>query len=229
MATKPVIKDLGLSFGSLSKRSVTRRGVQHHMEAQGGAADCHRWHKERGWSGIGYHFVVRKDGTIEQGRPMGTVGAHAQGANSDTVGVSCEGRYGIEKSMPNAQFASLVALWWWLFGQYKLTTAKLFRHKDVGDTDCPGKYFPFDRLKKALDGKGSVIGYIVKSTRYLYPTYKAEKAKRIKKLPKGTVVLYEGELHGAWRKVKTLDGKTGWVKRSLSGVTVIKAIRDGKA
>ena len=228
MTTKPIIKSYGLSFGPLSTRSTTRRGVQHHMEAYGGAKDCHRWHLANGWSGCGYHFVVRKDGTIEEGRPLWAVGSHAQGANSDSVGVSCEGRYDTEKDMPDTQFAAMTALWLWLFNKYKLSTKNLFRHKDVGDTSCPGKYFPFTRLKAALDGKGKVIGYIMTGTRYLYPEAKVARAKRIKKLKKGTVVMYTGKKDGDWRKVKTLDGKTGWVKVKTGPIWYIKGLRDGK-
>lgn len=40
-----------------------------------------------GWAGIGYHFVIRKDGTIERGRPLSVVGAHAQGDNLHTIGI----------------------------------------------------------------------------------------------------------------------------------------------
>jgi len=35
-----------------------------------GAKEIDRWHKEQGWSEIGYHFVIRRDGTIEKGRPL---------------------------------------------------------------------------------------------------------------------------------------------------------------
>jgi N-acetylmuramoyl-L-alanine amidase len=51
------------------------------------AADIDRWHRERGWSGIGYHFVVLLDGTVEKGRPIEKVGAHVEGRNVGTVGV----------------------------------------------------------------------------------------------------------------------------------------------
>lgn len=42
---------------------------------------------KNGWAGIGYHFVIRKDGTIERGRPLSVVGAHAQGDNLHTIGI----------------------------------------------------------------------------------------------------------------------------------------------
>jgi len=51
------------------------------------AADIHRWHLERGWSGIGYHRVVHLDGRREAGRPIDRIGAHVAGHNTGTVGV----------------------------------------------------------------------------------------------------------------------------------------------
>lgn len=46
------------------------------------AADIDRWHRQRSFNGIGYHFVIRLDGTIESGRPIGKPGAHCVGWNN---------------------------------------------------------------------------------------------------------------------------------------------------
>jgi len=51
------------------------------------AADIDRWHRARGWRGIGYHAVVSLDGTIEPGRPEAEAGAHAVGHNDDTLAI----------------------------------------------------------------------------------------------------------------------------------------------
>lgn len=50
------------------------------------ASDIDRWHKERGWSGIGYHKVVLLDGTVQDGRPESEPGAHCRGRNRTTLG-----------------------------------------------------------------------------------------------------------------------------------------------
>ena len=55
------------------------------------ANDINAWHKARGWSGIGYHFVVLLDGTIEFGRPIGQTGAHVKGKNTGSVGIAYVG------------------------------------------------------------------------------------------------------------------------------------------
>lgn len=46
------------------------------------------WHtKDRGWSDIGYHYVIELDGTIYQGRPLERPGAHTRGHNDDSIGI----------------------------------------------------------------------------------------------------------------------------------------------
>ncbi len=49
------------------------------------------WHKAKGWSGIGYHFVIKRDGTLQVGRPLEEVGAHVEGFNSHSVGICMVG------------------------------------------------------------------------------------------------------------------------------------------
>ena len=54
--------------------------------------DIDRWHRARGWkNGCGYHYVVRRDGTVEPGRPLEMVGAHCQYHNQHSIGVCYEG------------------------------------------------------------------------------------------------------------------------------------------
>lgn len=61
--------------------SATREGEDFTAE------DIHNWHLERGFSGIGYHYVVRLDGSIEKGRPDYWRGAHVKGYNTNTIGI----------------------------------------------------------------------------------------------------------------------------------------------
>ena len=49
--------------------------------------DVRRWHRERGFSDIGYHYLILVDGTIEVGRPLSAIGAHCKGHNAHSVGV----------------------------------------------------------------------------------------------------------------------------------------------
>ena len=68
-------------------------------EIESSAKDIDNWHKKKGWKGIGYHFVVRRDGTIEYGRPLEEVGAHVVNHNKHSIGICYEGGY---DSMGNA-------------------------------------------------------------------------------------------------------------------------------
>tara|TARA_R110000751_G_scaffold87676_1_gene173657 strand:+ start:3986 stop:4399 length:414 start_codon:yes stop_codon:yes gene_type:complete len=59
------------------------------------AATIDDWHKKRGWKGIGYHFVIGLDGTMEYGRSVEKIGAHTKGYNKSSIGVCYIG--GVEK------------------------------------------------------------------------------------------------------------------------------------
>ena len=138
--------------GDLNIRRTTKRIIIHHSDSdQGSAALIHGWHLARGWSGIGYQYVINKDGTIERGRPEKYVGAHAGAAgNSDSIGICLAGK--LDNYLPtNQQIDSLV----WLIKDIESRYGDLavIGHKDVMATACPGKYFPWAVLNKRLEGK----------------------------------------------------------------------------
>lgn len=138
------IIDAGLSFGSLSRRGSTNRIILHHAEAsECSPEDIQRWHLANGWSGAGYHFEVRKNGTVHSLRPEWAVGSHAQGSNYDSIGICFEGNYMTEE-MPKAQLDAGRELIAHLKAKYGIDT--VLRHKDVYDTNCPGDNFPFEEL-----------------------------------------------------------------------------------
>lgn len=79
--------------GSFSRRNKTDEIILHHAEAsRASVEEVNRWHLERGWTGIGYHFYIRKDGKVYRGRPEWAVGAHAQGCNSRAIGYLLRGQ-----------------------------------------------------------------------------------------------------------------------------------------
>lgn len=51
------------------------------------AEDIRKWHKQRGFNDIGYHYVIDLDGTVEQGRPIEQAGAHCTGHNRNSIGI----------------------------------------------------------------------------------------------------------------------------------------------
>ncbi|MDD3404181.1 MAG: N-acetylmuramoyl-L-alanine amidase [Hespellia sp.] len=134
------IQETNLSFGNMTVRNTTNRIIVHHAAAvRCSATDIHRWHKENGWAGAGYHFLVRKDGSVYRLRPERYVGAHASGANADSVGVCFEGDFEIER-MNEVQRQAGIELIAELKRKYGIS--KVQGHRDVNATTCPGRYFP---------------------------------------------------------------------------------------
>lgn len=62
------------------------------------ADDIRRMHKRQGWSDIGYHYVVRLDGKVEQGRDVDLIGAHVSGFNAHSIGIVYVGGLGNDAS-----------------------------------------------------------------------------------------------------------------------------------
>ena len=139
--------------GGFTKRSRTDFIALHHAEAvKCTPQDIHSWHVSNGWTGIGYHFFVRKDGTIYRGRPLDVVGAHVQGMNGCSIGICAEGDYHTkEKTMPQAQKKSIIELCQYLKKNY-YPNAKIVGHREIGDSNCPGRYYPLNEIKFAVAG-----------------------------------------------------------------------------
>lgn len=141
------IIETNLKFGAMTNRKSTSRIILHHAEAsQCTAEDIHRWHLNNGWAGAGYHFLVRKDGSIYRLRPENKVGSHAKGANSNSIGICFEGAY-MTETMPQAQINAGKELVADLKSKYGIS--KVQRHSDVYPTSCPGTNFPFDEIAGA--------------------------------------------------------------------------------
>ena len=134
--------------GELLYRSSTDYIVLHHAQAvHCTAQQIDDWHKSNGWSGIGYHFFVRKNGEIYRGRPLWSVGSHVLHMNNCSIGICAEGDYhDKDKVMPYAQKRSIKELVIYLKGIYH--DAKIVGHKEIGDSNCPGKYYPLEEMKK---------------------------------------------------------------------------------
>lgn len=126
--------------------SASRPGVDLH------ARDIDRMHREQnGWNGIGYHYVVCLDGTIEPGRDESEIGAHARGYNGDSIGICYVG--GLDASgraadtRTQTQKDSLNYLVNDLCRKYKIV--KVIGHRDIStDKNGNGKVDPWERIKE---------------------------------------------------------------------------------
>lgn len=132
--------------GALTKRRSTTRIILHHAAASKCTAQqIHSWHLANGWVGIGYHFFVRKDGSVYRGRPEDTVGAHAGNNNYDSIGICFEGNF-MTETMPEAQKRAGQELVQYLKDKYGIS--KVQKHSDVNATGCPGTRFPFKEISE---------------------------------------------------------------------------------
>ena len=107
------------------------------------AAQIDTWHrKDNHWKlGIGYHYVIRRDGTIEPGRPEWLVGAHCKNHNAHSIGVCYEGGLDIrgqpDDTRTPAQKAAMRSLLEDLHARYP--RAVILGHRDLNPgKDCPG-------------------------------------------------------------------------------------------
>ena len=139
------LKDLNLTYhaGNLKTREATDMIVLHHTgnpsDDDLSAAEIDASHKGQGWTCIGYHYVIRKDGTVEQGRPHWTVGAHAYGENAHTIGIHVCGNF--EEAEPtDEQIESLAMLLANLCTDYGLMIDRdhIVGHRELMPTACPG-------------------------------------------------------------------------------------------
>ena len=111
-----------------------------------GVEEIRVWHIDRGFSDIGYHYVIRRDGSLEIGRPLDQMGAHAHGMNKHSLGVCLVGGMPAKGLMQHGDANA------WDFNYTKAQLSRLVRvrqkhanlevlgHRDVPDTekDCPG-------------------------------------------------------------------------------------------
>lgn len=102
-------------------------------------ADIDRWHRQRGFACIGYHYVVYLDGSVHQGRPVGRQGAHCLGYNATSIGVCYGGGTAADGSPLDtrtpAQKSALVALLRALRKQFPAAT--IHSHRDFAPKACP--------------------------------------------------------------------------------------------
>ena len=118
--------------------SATPEGREHT------AADIDKWHKQRGFRKIGYHYVIQIDGIVEAGRPIREVGAHAKGKNANSIGIcyigGCDVNMKPKDTLTPAQSKSL----------YRIVTeclflfpkAKVAGHYHFANKACPSFDIP---------------------------------------------------------------------------------------
>lgn len=137
-----------------------------------GAREIREWHIARGWADIGYHIVIRRDGTIEWGRHPAAIGAHVAGHNTDSIGVCLVGGlddHGVGHAhrpdlFTPAQWHTALDVARVLRAAYP--RAQILGHRDLSpDANGDGKIAPTEWLKTCpgFDVKREIIDRLLES------------------------------------------------------------------
>jgi len=119
------------------RESAIRFAVIHHSGTETGTplafARYHTW--VRGWPGIGYHYVITRDGVIHKTNPLLNISYHARGGNKSGVGICLVGR----ENFTEEQVKSLDSL---VKKLVRLLYVQIIGHREVrgSSTTCPGNY-----------------------------------------------------------------------------------------
>jgi len=140
----------------LTPRAKTTDLILHHSgSSYATVEDIDTYHKGKGWSGIAYHYLVRKDGTVHRGRPENTIGGHTYGFNSASIGICFEGHFSKE-TMSDIQIKAgqdLIA-----DIQTRYTFKHIGVHREYNPTECAGNNFPLDKFKNVSAGETVTSG-----------------------------------------------------------------------
>jgi N-acetylmuramoyl-L-alanine amidase len=104
--------------------------------------DVDEWHKQRGFSGIGYHYLIGLNGEVWEGRPLHLSGAHTLNQNANSIGIAYVG--GMDKGMKNpkdtrteAQKEALLKLLKMLNQRFPATQKQIYGHRNFAAKACP--------------------------------------------------------------------------------------------
>ncbi len=102
--------------------------------------DIRRWHKDRGWSDIGYHIVIYLDGTVHEGRDIEIQGAHCKGQNKNSIGIAYVGGinavdYKPKDTRTEEQKQALVDMLEYF--KTLFPNVEIFGHNDFAPKACP--------------------------------------------------------------------------------------------
>lgn len=103
------------------------------------AEEINRWHKNRGFSQIGYHYIIKLDGTIEEGRSVHMVGAHTKGQNTGSLGIvyvgGVDNKNKAKDTRTPEQDTALTNLLTYLISKYP--DATIHGHNEFANKACP--------------------------------------------------------------------------------------------
>ena len=141
--------------GKLVARKKTTKIILHCSATPDGrdytAEQIDAWHKNKGWTCIGYHYVIYRDGTIHRGRPEDVKGAHASEQNPVSIGICYIGGCdrngkGTVDTRTRAQKKSMYELVDYLLKKYGLSLEDVHGHYEYANKECPS--FKIQQFKR---------------------------------------------------------------------------------
>lgn len=126
--------------------SATREGKEFTV------ADIDRWHREKGWKGCGYHYVITLDGRVQQGRPEQVAGAHCSGRNAESIGICYIGGCNLvgksKDTRTPEQKKAMVTLIRQLMQTHGISIKNVRCHNEFSTKACPS--FSVQKLHKEI-------------------------------------------------------------------------------
>lgn len=134
--------------GDFRSHTIERLTVHHtaallesNTQAPARVRQHQKWHIDRGWPDLAYHFIVDAHGHVYKGRPVSAVGD--TGTEYDPTGhflVCAEGDFD-QQGMPTAQLDAMVDVLAWAAGEFNVSPTTIRGHRDWAATSCPGDNF----------------------------------------------------------------------------------------
>ena len=164
------LEELEAEFRSATRdiTEVVVHWTAHFINQDIGAEEIHGQHKTDGFKGIGYHYVIRKDGTIERGRPINKEGAHAKANGHDkySIGIAFVGGYTVNSNsgLANPPYGKeslndeqMKALKMFFNAFYKVWPGgQAWGHNDTDPQNEPDPGFPVPEFVRSKFGKENV-------------------------------------------------------------------------
>jgi N-acetyl-anhydromuramyl-L-alanine amidase AmpD len=127
---------------SYSKRSLSEIDqvvIHHSLTTSGSAVEYAKYHVDNnGWPGIGYHYVISKDGEIVQSQPLKVISFHVSGQNTRSIGICLTGNYDTQQPT-EAQLDACVKLIRWLQDKELKRKLEIAGHNQYSSKSCPGR------------------------------------------------------------------------------------------
>lgn len=129
---------LDFNYNNMSKRKLSEiyLVILHHRCGTGDVESIHEYHKDKlKWAGIGYHYYIRFDGSLYEGRPVDYIGAHCPSNNTHSIGICFEGDF--RKDQPTVeQISTCKELILTLRKEFP-SIKRVLNHNDLYATLCP--------------------------------------------------------------------------------------------